>query len=111
MAQIDDLKKKLESASRVDSKRIQQQINDLTNEKNKMVREMQRVEEQIEKRQVKIEKLNEQASKTSIKTSVLGKDADRNEYWFFKEEPAKLFVKMAHNPLVKVVPINSAQLN
>jgi len=49
----------LESASRVDSKRIQQQINDLTNEKNKMVREMQRVEEQIEKRQVKIEKLNE----------------------------------------------------
>jgi hypothetical protein len=24
---------------------------------------------------------------------VLGKDADRNEYWFFKEEPGKLFVK------------------
>jgi hypothetical protein len=49
----------LESASRVDSKRIQHQINELTNEKNKMVREMQRVEEQIEKRQVKIKKLNE----------------------------------------------------
>jgi hypothetical protein len=24
---------------------------------------------------------------------MLGKDADRNEYWFFKEEPAKLFIK------------------
>ena len=24
---------------------------------------------------------------------MLGKDADRNEYWYFKEEPGKLFVK------------------
>lgn len=50
LAQIEELKKKLESASRVDSKRIQQQITDLTNEKNKVIREMQKVEEQIERR-------------------------------------------------------------
>lgn len=25
---------------------------------------------------------------------MLGKDADKNEYWFFKEEPGKLFVKL-----------------
>jgi len=37
--------------------------------------------------------LNEQAHKTSIKTSMLGKDGDKNEYWYFKEEPGKLFVK------------------
>ncbi len=24
---------------------------------------------------------------------MLGKDSDRSEYWFFKEEPKKLFVK------------------
>lgn len=42
---------------------------------------------------MRIEKLNEQAHKTSIKTSMLGKDAEKNEYWFFKEEPGKLFVK------------------
>lgn len=24
---------------------------------------------------------------------MLGKDADKNEYWFFKEEPGKLFIK------------------
>jgi len=24
---------------------------------------------------------------------MLGKDADKNEYWYFKEEPGKLFVK------------------
>lgn len=54
---------------------------------------MQKIEDQIEKRQSKIERLNEQAHKTSIKTSMIGKDAVRSEYWFFKEEPGKLFVK------------------
>jgi TolA-binding protein len=83
----------MEVANRVESKRIQQQIVDLQNEKNKVLKELQKVEEQIEKRQGKIEKLNEQAGKTSIKNQVLGKDADRNEYWFYKEEPGKLFVK------------------
>jgi len=24
---------------------------------------------------------------------MLGKDSERNEYWFFKEEPGKLFIK------------------
>jgi hypothetical protein len=33
------------------------------------------------------------AFKTSIKNQTLGKDADKNEYWFFKEEPTKLFIK------------------
>jgi hypothetical protein len=35
---------------------------------------------------------------------VLGKDADRNEYWFFKEEPGKLFVKKFHG-IPSIVPI------
>lgn len=54
---------------------------------------MAKIDEQIEKRHAKIERLNEQALKTSIKTQILGKDADKNEYWFFKEEPGKLFIK------------------
>lgn len=24
---------------------------------------------------------------------MLGKDCDRNEFWFFKEEPGRLFIK------------------
>ena len=54
---------------------------------------MQKIEDQIERRQNKIERLNEGAHKTSIKNSMIGKDADRNEYWHYKEEPAKVFVK------------------
>lgn len=66
----------------------------MQNEKNKFQKELQKIEEQIEKRQGKIDRLNEQANKTAIKNQVLGKDAHKNEYWFFKEEPGKLFVKM-----------------
>ena len=80
-------------ANRVESKRYQQQLNDLLSEQNKGQKELLKVEEQIEKRLAKIERLNEQANKTSIKTQVLGKDSERSEYWFFKEEPSKLFIK------------------
>jgi peptidoglycan hydrolase CwlO-like protein len=57
----------LETVSRQESKRIQQQITDLTNEKNRFTREIQKFDDQIEKRQSKIDRLNEQANKTSIK--------------------------------------------
>lgn len=30
---------------------------------------------------------------------MLGRDAARNEYWFFKEEPNKLFVKQIHKDI------------
>ena len=43
----------------------------------------------------------------------MDKDADRNEYWFFKEEPGKLFVKKFTNTTTNVRPIvppaNNAQ--
>lgn len=31
---------------------------------------------------------------------MLGKDANRNEYWFFKEEPSKIFIK-----IIEKVPV------
>ena len=109
-AQIDELKKKLETVSRQESKRIQQQITDLTNEKNRFTREIQKFDDQIEKRQSKIDRLNEQANKTSIKNQVLGKDAERNEYWFFKEDPAKILVKKYVQKSSPIVPIALPQM-
>lgn len=43
---------------------------------------------------MKIEKIVEQYQSLSIKTSVLGQDASMNEYWFFKDDPTKIFVKV-----------------
>lgn len=107
--QIDELKRKLETVSRQESKRIQLQIAELTSEKNKFTRELQRFDDQIEKRQARIDRLNEQANKTSIKNQVVGKDADRNEYWFFKEDPGKIFVKKYENAKA-VTPITLPQV-
>ena len=101
MKEIEDLKVKLASASRTQAKYFKDQINELQSEKNKVLREVQKVEDQIEKRQMKIEKLNEQAHKTSIKNQMIGKDCDRNEYWFFKEETGKLFVKKVNTAAPK----------
>ena len=42
---------------------------------------------------MKIEKIVEQYQSLSIKTSILGQDASMNEYWFFKDDPTKIFVK------------------
>ena len=47
----------------------------------------------MSKKHAKIDKLNEQALQTSIKNQMLGKDVNRHEYWFFKEEPTKIFIK------------------
>jgi hypothetical protein len=35
----------------------------------------------------------EQYHGLNIKTSVLGQDGNMNEYWFFKDDPMRLFVK------------------
>ena len=63
-----------------------------------MLKETERLQDHITKRHQKLDKLSEQALKTSIKNQVLGKDADKNEYWFFKEDPGKLFVKKYYLP-------------
>lgn len=31
--------------------------------------------------------------KASIRTNMLGKDADRNEYWHFKEDPERVYIQ------------------
>ncbi len=43
--------------NRYESKRIQQQINELQDEKNKVLREIQKIEDCIEKKQAKVERL------------------------------------------------------
>jgi hypothetical protein len=47
----------------------------------------------IENLRNKIKRLNDQIWKVSLKVPVIGRDANKNEYWFFKDEPSKLYVK------------------
>ena len=40
----------------------------------------------------------EQYQGLNIKTTVLGQDAHMNEYWFFKDDPSRLFIKKLAPP-------------
>ena len=40
----------------------------------------------------RIDKINDDLWKLSLKPSMLGKDCQRNEYWFFKEDNNKVYV-------------------
>ena len=84
----------LSHASRTESKKFRDQIEALNMEKNRMKIEMTKIEGQVEKKNQKIEKMNESIFKVSIKNVSLGKDAKKDEYWFFKDDPSRLYVKM-----------------
>ena len=91
--EIDELQEKLLSASRTESKWINNRIYELQKTKNKMQNEQARFDELIAKKHQKIDKVMEQYHGLNIKTSVLGQDGNMNEYWFFKDDPMRLFVK------------------
>ena len=55
--------------------------------------EVRRFEDQIFRKQKNIDKIAETYHGLNIKTSILGQDAKLNEYWYFKEENTKLFIK------------------
>ena len=40
----------------------------------------------------------EQYQELNIKTNILGQDANMNEYWFFKDDPSRLFIKKLAPP-------------
>jgi len=93
VAQIQELEQELEQASRTEAKNLRSQINQLTRQKNAYKNQMEDVDVKVGRIRSKIEGLNDKIFKTSVKTSQLGRDGDRQEYWYFREEPSKVFVK------------------
>ena len=47
--------------------------------------------------------MNEKTYKASIKTTMLGKDAAKSEYWHFKDDNTRLYIRME-----KEVPIGNS---
>jgi len=93
VAQIQELEQELEQASRTEGKGLRSKINNLTRQKNAYKNQMEDVDVKIGRIRTKIEALNDKIFKTSVKTSQLGRDGDKHEYWYFREEPSKVFVK------------------
>ena len=48
-----------------------------------------------------IARLNEKTYKCSIKTTMLGKDAAMSEYWHFKDDNTRIYIRMeTHVPIM-----------
>jgi hypothetical protein len=60
---------------------------------NHFMNENSRLDELIKKKQAHIVKLNEKLYKSSIKTTMLGQDAQRSEYWHFKDDCSRIYIR------------------
>ena len=88
-----DLYEKLKVATRVQSRELKDRILELESEKNHFLNENSRLDELIKKKQAHIVKLNEKLYKSSIKTTMLGQDAQRSEYWHFKDDCSRIYIR------------------
>lgn len=86
------LEEELKNATRTQGKLIREKLDSLTKEKDNFKRTIHDVEEKIENLNSKIQRLNDSIWKVSLKVSIIGRDLE-NEYWFFKDDPTKLYVK------------------
>jgi hypothetical protein len=94
LKEIEDLELLVnEEMSRTEAKKLREKIDKLKTEKNKLMREVDYIEDKIGKQHLKIDKLNDQTFRLSLKVSPLGLDKDKNEYWFFKDDITRLYVR------------------
>lgn len=81
------------NATRIESRWIHSRIAELDKKRFYLQDEIYKFDDKINKKANKIEKIIEQYQSLNIKTGVLGSDANMNEYWFFKDDPTKIFIK------------------
>jgi glucan-binding YG repeat protein len=86
------LEEDLKNASRTQAKAIRDELNSLTKEKANYRSTLHKHDEKIELLNSKIARLNDSLFKVSVKVSIIGHDLE-NEYWFFKDDVSKLYVK------------------
>lgn len=91
--ELEELCEVLAAASRADSRKIKDRITYLRGERNRITQESSRIEETIKRKQSQLDKINEKLFKANIRTNMLGKDASRNEYWHFKEDPERVYIR------------------
>jgi hypothetical protein len=72
---------------------MKDRIYTLRNELAREERELSKIEDQIKRKQSMVDKVNEKSLKCNIKTTMLGKDAQRNEYWHFIEDTERIYIR------------------
>ena len=89
-----ELKSQLSNASRTESRYVIDKIKGVERKLNNYVKQVGQFDERAKRYSTQISRLNEKAFKSSIKTTVLGKDAQKSEYWHFKDDCGRLYVRV-----------------
>ena len=66
---------------------------ELEGRKNAFRRQQAQLEDRIKKRQAQIGRLHEKTFSAAIKTTVLGQDAAKSEYWHFKDDRGRIYIR------------------
>lgn len=66
----------------------------LERKRGRYTEELAKFDAQIKKKHMKIAQLNEKTYKASIKTTVLGKDSAKSEYWHFKDDNTRIYIRV-----------------
>lgn len=103
-----ELRRQLSSASRTESKAVIDRIREVERKLNSYTKQVGSFDEKAKRYSTQIGRLNEKAFKSSIKTTILGKDADKSEYWHFKDDCSRLYVRMERQVPIKVADTEMA---
>ena len=102
--ELDQLRVQLSEAQRTQAKPLKEKILAVERKKDLYANEIAKYENQIKKKHQKIAQLNEKTYKASIKTTVLGKDSAKSEYWHFKDDNTRIYIRMEEE-----IPIGNPQ--
>ena len=91
--ELEELRAQLAAATRTESRRIKERIVELEGLKNAFRRQMAHFEDQIKKKQLAIARLHEKTFSAAIKTTMLGQDAAKSEYWHFKDDRGRIYIR------------------
>ena len=87
----------MSQASRTEYKKLSEELTALKKERNTYTKGMEVVSSKISKFHERIEKLNDSLWKISLRSPLIGQDLDKNDYWVFKEDLTKIYVKNPQN--------------
>ena len=63
---------------------------------------MAHFEDRIKKQQAHIARLHEKTFSAAIKTTMLGQDAAKSEYWHFKDDRGRIYIRTEEEVPVKL---------
>lgn len=107
--ELAEFRSQLGGASRLESRFVIEKIREVERKLNSYTKQLGSFDEKAKRYSTTIARLTEKAFKSSIKTTILGKDADKSEYWHFKDDCNRLYVRVETQVPIKEDNVDMAE--